>query len=173
MNTQQEWQAIDKPETRTEPRYVEIVYNGKVYGQWNQEANQDYPEDLIFGRDLNELVDIGIEIGKQIQKDSEPIAPIDKTLSAERFIEKCTGEPESYRINIRNHSLLTLMEAYGDLRVEQAKEEWRKQNNDILMISMNAASNNYFYADAIMTSNSIEEVREKVKINVKFLNNGK
>ena len=61
------------------------------------------------------------------QSQVAPVAPIDKTLSAERFIEKCTGEPEPYRINIRNHSLLTLMEAYGDLRVEQAKDEWEKE----------------------------------------------
>ena len=62
---------IDKESTRTEPRYIQIVYNGKIYGEWNNDANIDYPEDLIIGRDLNELVDIGIEIGKQMERDSK------------------------------------------------------------------------------------------------------
>lgn len=62
---------IEKESTRTEPRYIQIVYNGKVYVEWNNEANCDYPEDLIIGRDLNELVEIGIEIGRQIERDTK------------------------------------------------------------------------------------------------------
>lgn len=50
-------------------RFIEIIYNGKVYGEWNNDANCDYPEDLIIGRDLDELVEIGIEIGRQMERD--------------------------------------------------------------------------------------------------------
>ena len=62
---------IAKEQTRTEQRYIQIIYNGKVYGEWNNEANCDYPEDLIIGRDLNELVEIGIEIGRQMERDAK------------------------------------------------------------------------------------------------------
>ena len=47
---------IEKKSTREEPSYIQIVYNKKVYGEWNNDANYDYPEDLIIGRDLDELV---------------------------------------------------------------------------------------------------------------------
>lgn len=50
---------------------VQIIYKDKIYGEWNNEANIDYAEDLIIGRDLNELIDIGIKIGRQIEKDSK------------------------------------------------------------------------------------------------------
>ena len=72
--------VINKPETKSEPRYVQIVYNGKVYGEWNQEANSDFPEDLIFGMDLDQLVEIGVEIGKQIERDG-----IEKSLNEKPF----------------------------------------------------------------------------------------
>ena len=49
---------------------IEIVYNGKVYGEWDENANIDYPEDLTLKRDLNELIQIGIKIGKQMERDS-------------------------------------------------------------------------------------------------------
>jgi len=62
---------IAKKITKSEQRYIQIVYNGKVFGEWNNEANCDYPEDLIIGRDLNELIDIGIEIGKQMERDGK------------------------------------------------------------------------------------------------------
>ena len=48
---------------------TEIHYNGKSYGDWNDVANIDYPEDLTLARDLKDLIDIGIEIGMQIEKD--------------------------------------------------------------------------------------------------------
>lgn len=57
-------------ENEFEEDMVDITYNGKKYGDWCQSANSNYPEDLIFGRDLNELIDIGIEIGKQMEKDN-------------------------------------------------------------------------------------------------------
>ena len=98
----------------------------------------------------------------------EPVAPIDKTLSAEQYVRRLYPLSQTFS----KLGVINIADDYANLRVEQAKEECRKQNNDILIISMNAASNNYFYADAIMTSNSIEEAREKVKINVKFLNDG-
>ena len=47
---------------------VYIIYDRKIYGIWNNEANIDYPENLIIGRDLNELIDIGIQIGIQMYK---------------------------------------------------------------------------------------------------------
>ena len=50
---------------------VEIVYNGKVYGEWDENANVDYPEDLTLRRDLSELIQIGIEIGKQMERDAK------------------------------------------------------------------------------------------------------
>lgn len=62
---------INKESTRFESNYIQIVYNNKVYGEWDNDANIDYPEDLIIGRDLNYLIDIGIEIGKQMEKDSK------------------------------------------------------------------------------------------------------
>lgn len=49
---------------------IDIIYNDKVYGTWNNEANVDYPEDLTIGRELNDLIDIGIAIGKQMQLDA-------------------------------------------------------------------------------------------------------
>jgi hypothetical protein len=48
---------------------MEIVYNGKVYGEWDEESNVNFPEDLTLSRDLSYLVSVGIEIGKQMQKD--------------------------------------------------------------------------------------------------------
>jgi len=50
---------------------VAINYNGKCYGVWNNEANIDCPEDLTFGRDLNDILEIGIDIGRQMERDSE------------------------------------------------------------------------------------------------------
>jgi hypothetical protein len=47
----------------------EITYNGKVYGEWDNEANIDSPEDLTLERDLSYLLHIGIEIGKQMKLD--------------------------------------------------------------------------------------------------------
>lgn len=44
---------------------VEIVYNGKVYGEWYKYANVDSPEDLTLNRDLTYLINVGIDIGRQ------------------------------------------------------------------------------------------------------------
>ena len=49
----------------------DIIYNGEVYGTWNDEKHIDCPEDLILGRDLNELINIGIKIGYQMKKDED------------------------------------------------------------------------------------------------------
>lgn len=46
-----------------------IVYNGTVYGTWDNEKQIDCPEDLTLQRDLLELINIGIEIGKQMRND--------------------------------------------------------------------------------------------------------
>lgn len=43
---------------------IEIIFDGKVYGEWNEEANVDYPEDLTLSRDLKYLINVGVEIGK-------------------------------------------------------------------------------------------------------------
>ena len=45
-----------------------IIYNGKCFGEWNDNSNIDYPEDLTLCRELAELIDIGIEIGKTINQ---------------------------------------------------------------------------------------------------------
>jgi len=45
---------------------VAIKYNGEVIGEWPNHSNIDFPEDLTLDRDLSELVEIGIQIGKQI-----------------------------------------------------------------------------------------------------------
>ena len=78
--------AVPKPLTPSEMEYelrdkkvsnpaisetIEIVYNGKVYGEWEKDANIDYPEDLTLSRDLSELIEIGIKIGKQMERDSK------------------------------------------------------------------------------------------------------
>ena len=49
----------------------EIYYNDSLYGEWLISSNVDFPEDLTLERDLSYLIDIGIEIGKQMQKDSQ------------------------------------------------------------------------------------------------------
>lgn len=45
---------------------VDIIYNGKVYGDWYEDANVDQPEDLTLERDLSYLIEVGIEIGKDM-----------------------------------------------------------------------------------------------------------
>lgn len=69
------------------------------------------------------------DIIELFKSNSEPAAPIDKTLSAK-------GHLEFYNIKNQNiydsmdpdivYGLEFLMESYSNLRVEQAKEEWRK-----------------------------------------------
>ena len=52
-------------------KFTNIVYDNKIYGEWNNEANIDYPEDLTLERDLSELIEIGILIGKQMKTDEK------------------------------------------------------------------------------------------------------
>jgi len=52
------------------PDFVNIIYKDKVYGEWNNDANCDYPEDLTIERDLPDLIEIGIKIGRQMEIDS-------------------------------------------------------------------------------------------------------
>ena len=47
---------------------IDIVYNNKVYGQWDKEANLMYPEDLTLEGDLTHLIEMGIQMGIQIEK---------------------------------------------------------------------------------------------------------
>ena len=74
---------------------IEIVYNGKVYGEWEKDANIDYPEDLTLSRDLSELIEIGIKIGKQIERDVT-WTPIEDSLLIKdeiiNFIERSNGD---------------------------------------------------------------------------------
>lgn len=48
---------------------IDIVYGDKVYGQWDSDANIRYPEDLTLDEELSMLIEIGIEIGKQMKSD--------------------------------------------------------------------------------------------------------
>lgn len=48
---------------------IDIVYGDKVYGQWDSDANIRYPEDLTLDEELSILIEIGIEIGKQMKSD--------------------------------------------------------------------------------------------------------
>ena len=48
---------------------INIIYGDKVYGQWDKDANIRYPEDLTLDEELAILIEIGIEIGKQINSD--------------------------------------------------------------------------------------------------------
>ena len=57
--------------SETDDNIINIVYRGKVYGQWDEDANIRYPEDLTLDEDLSILIKIGIEIGKQINSDDE------------------------------------------------------------------------------------------------------
>jgi hypothetical protein len=50
---------------------VNIVYDGKIYGSWDKDANIRYPEDLTLDQELYSLIMIGIEIGKQIIIDEQ------------------------------------------------------------------------------------------------------
>ena len=73
---------IFKPQEKNK-NYIDIIYNGKVYGSWNNEANIDYHEDLTLERDLSELIDIGIEIGRQIQKDEKALPTVSNSIIVE------------------------------------------------------------------------------------------
>ena len=57
--------------SETDDNIINIVYRGKVYGQWDEDANIRYPEDLTLDEDLSILIKIGIEIGKQMNSDDE------------------------------------------------------------------------------------------------------
>tara|TARA_Y100000389_G_scaffold127220_1_gene124562 strand:+ start:2683 stop:2895 length:213 start_codon:yes stop_codon:yes gene_type:complete len=48
---------------------IDIIYGDKVYGQWDSDANIRYPEDLTLDEELSMLIEIGIEIGKQMKSD--------------------------------------------------------------------------------------------------------
>ena len=48
---------------------IDIIYGDKVYGQWDSDANIRYPEDLTLDEELVILIEIGIEIGKQMKSD--------------------------------------------------------------------------------------------------------
>ena len=48
---------------------INIIYGDKVYGQWDKDANIRYPEDLTLDEELAILIEIGIEIGKQMNSD--------------------------------------------------------------------------------------------------------
>ena len=52
--------------------------------------------------------------------DSEPVAPIDKTLNAEEYFIEMGAF-------LDNDCVFRTMESFANLRVEQAKEEWEKE----------------------------------------------
>lgn len=47
---------------------IDIVVNNTIYGSWDKEANLMYPEDLTLEKDLSLLIEIGIQIGIDIEK---------------------------------------------------------------------------------------------------------
>jgi len=67
-----------------------------------------------------DLLDIIIDLK------SEPVAPIDKTLTAKQYFVENYGLPTYWDDKVYE-SFVKTMESYGDLRVEQAKEEWKKE----------------------------------------------
>jgi hypothetical protein len=48
-----------------------ITVNGKVVATWNDEANCDYPEDLIWGRDIGALFTKAFEAGYDLAKEEK------------------------------------------------------------------------------------------------------
>ena len=48
---------------------INIIYGDKIYGKWDEDANIRYPEDLTLDEELSILIEIGIEIGKQMKSD--------------------------------------------------------------------------------------------------------
>jgi hypothetical protein len=63
---------MDKIEFRkNKDNIVDIIYEGKVYGKWDVDANIRYPEDLTLDGDLMNLINIGVEIGKQMIIDEQ------------------------------------------------------------------------------------------------------
>lgn len=95
----------------------------------------------------------------------QSVAPIDKTLDAAQHLKQLYPNP--------SHTLLSVkvlvekcMESYGDLRVEQANEEWEVDHKYSLEV-----------ADIIITSKTIAEAQERYRTyllnSFKNLNNGK
>ena len=64
----------------------EIKYNGVVIGEWNDNANQDYPEDLSWNRDIGRLVSKIFESGF-IQGKLENESKLAKAREVLKFIE--------------------------------------------------------------------------------------
>lgn len=50
---------------------INIVYDDKIYGSWDKDANLRYPEDLTLDNELYSLIMIGVEIGKQMIIDEQ------------------------------------------------------------------------------------------------------
>jgi len=72
-----------------------------------------------------------INILKRLVEDSEPVAPIDKTLTAESVLSQFESFKDTNDGRDETHyyhdNVIEAMESYANLRVEQAKEEERKE----------------------------------------------
>lgn len=52
---------------------IKILYKGKTYLEWNNDAHFDYPEDLTWERTISAVFDAGIALGMQLEKDSNEV----------------------------------------------------------------------------------------------------
>lgn len=50
---------------------IEIYYKGNLVFTWNNAACTDFPEDLIWERDIQMIFDQGVELGKRMALDKK------------------------------------------------------------------------------------------------------
>ncbi|MBP7075097.1 MAG: hypothetical protein KBA81_06915 [Rhabdochlamydiaceae bacterium] len=65
---------------------MEIKYKGKVIGKWNNEAHIDYPEDLIWDRDIGSLArEMFLASRTATLKEMLEALPSDETIMKESY----------------------------------------------------------------------------------------
>jgi hypothetical protein len=64
-------EGVEFVKSQDDDNIINIIYDGRVYGNWDHDANIRYPEDLTLDEDLSELISIGIEIGKQMLRNEQ------------------------------------------------------------------------------------------------------
>jgi hypothetical protein len=104
-----------------------------------------------------------IGIANQIFSHPEPVALIDKTLSAEHYWLNF------FDVKAKNSDERTInaLESYANLRVEQAKEEWKDENKKLTEKLIQIE-------DFVMMRITAEQSPFKIKNKlVEILNNGK
>ncbi len=73
------------------------------------------------------IINVHPSNAKAVDEFFNPVAPIDKTLSASQFLDK-NFVLSHFMHSITRGNCIHAMELFANLRVEQAKEEWSKQN---------------------------------------------